>query len=723
MARSRILKTTVAGLLTGAATLASPGALAQLEEIFVTAERREASVQDVPIAVSAYGEQLMEDLQLEDTIDLINVVPNLFGGNNTGLGTANMYYLRAQGNDESIATFDPPVGTYVDDIYITRQNANNFSLFDVERIEVLRGPQGTLYGRNTTGGAISLVMRKPGDTLGGYLEAGFGSFDKVSVRGSIDLPVSPTLLTKLSFFKVDSDGYLDNLIDGKTYNGEDSMGVRGAIRFMPSDNVTWDLSIDFMDLELANIYGDIVGGDRVSTSQLTGGLPATSFGAPNGFVQKSSLYGNKVEALNGMSNLAIAMGSGTLNLILGLRDFEQDFLVNLPNALSDDFFAIDNVGEHMMTSAEVKWSGDVGSAYLTTGVYYMDEENTTDFADYLDLGVLVGAPPAFGIINLANRVLKNSTESVAVYAQADIPVGERGTLTVGARHTQETKRVGFSGSITTAQLVAAGTPIEQKERKLTPRFAYAYKVSEDIMTYVSMTQGFKSGGWNARSSTGATALPFGPEEIWSYEAGMRGEFMDGRLRANVTAFHSDVSDLQTTSATPSGAFLTTNAAGMEVTGLEAEVFALPTDNWQIFFAAGLQNPQYTDLPDGCTVPNTDYAAFDDNCKPADPKRSPKSTFTLGTTVTVPMGNLVLTPTASVRYIGKNVTGTRNLGANPDSVTIVNAGVSLGAADDRWSLNVECKNCTDETYVTSSLFVDYYNMPRTYGATLRWNFGE
>ncbi|MFZ9968011.1 MAG: TonB-dependent receptor plug domain-containing protein, partial [Steroidobacteraceae bacterium] len=169
MARSRILKPAVTGLLTGAATLASPGALAQLEEIVVTAERREASVQDVPIAVSAYGEQLMEDLQLEDTIDLINVVPNLFGGNNTGLGTANMYYLRAQGNDESIATFDPPVGTYVDDIYITRQNANNFSLFDVERIEVLRGPQGTLYGRNTTGGAISLVMRKPGDTLGGYL--------------------------------------------------------------------------------------------------------------------------------------------------------------------------------------------------------------------------------------------------------------------------------------------------------------------------------------------------------------------------------------------------------------------------------------------------------------------------------------------------------------------------------------------------------------------------
>ena len=154
------------------ATVLPNAASAQLEEVLVTAERREASVQDVPIAVSAYSEEMIERLQIDDTLDLINVVPNLFGGNNTGLGTANMYYLRAQGNDESISTFDPPVGTYVDDVYITRQNVNNVALFDVERIEVLRGPQGTLYGRNTTGGAISVVMKKPSDTMQGYVEAG-----------------------------------------------------------------------------------------------------------------------------------------------------------------------------------------------------------------------------------------------------------------------------------------------------------------------------------------------------------------------------------------------------------------------------------------------------------------------------------------------------------------------------------------------------------------------
>ena len=179
---------------------------AQLEEVLVTAERREASVQDVPIAVSAYNEDMIDKLQIDDTLDLITVVPNMFGGNNTGLGTAIMYYLRAQGNDESISTFDPPVGTYVDDVYITRQNVNNVALFDVERIEVLRGPQGTLYGRNTTGGAISVVMKKPSDTMQGYVEAGAGRFGKTLLRGSIDLPLSENVLTKFSAYYVDDDG-------------------------------------------------------------------------------------------------------------------------------------------------------------------------------------------------------------------------------------------------------------------------------------------------------------------------------------------------------------------------------------------------------------------------------------------------------------------------------------------------------------------------------------
>ena len=145
-------------------------AYAAIEEVTVTAQRRAQNIQDVPLAITALSEEELQERQIDEPIDLINYVPNLFGGNNTGLGTANAYYLRGLGNTESIATFDPPVGTYVDNVYIARQNGNNVSFFDIDRIEVMRGPQGTLFGRNTTGGAVSIHMKKPAEELGGWVE-------------------------------------------------------------------------------------------------------------------------------------------------------------------------------------------------------------------------------------------------------------------------------------------------------------------------------------------------------------------------------------------------------------------------------------------------------------------------------------------------------------------------------------------------------------------------
>ena len=692
-------------------------ASAQLEEVLVTAERREASVQDVPIAVSAYSEEMIERLQIDDTLDLINVVPNLFGGNNTGLGTANMYYLRAQGNDESISTFDPPVGTYVDDVYITRQNVNNVALFDVERIEVLRGPQGTLYGRNTTGGAISVVMKKPSDTMQGYVEAGAGNWGKTMVRGSIDLPLSENVLTKFSAYYVDTDGYLENRTDGKDYNEADLTGIRAALRWLISDSMTWDIAVDGGKSEVANIHGFLDGDDRYSLSVLGSGLPMGG---------GMSDYGNEVDTLNITSNLAWDAMGGTANLIFGSRSIEQDFLLNFPFSLDffPDFFIIDNKGEHDMYSAELKWSGDImdGRAFLQTGVYYMDEDNTVDFVDYLDLAAVgVPAPPSTAFLTLADRVLSNTTESFAVYAQADIKIGNNGTLTLGARYTDEEKTVDFQGTVNSAGMVAAGIPLSQSEQEITPRIAYAHKFTDNLMMYASATNGFKSGGWNARGSSSAELQAFAPETIWSYELGMRGDWMDGRLRTNITIFYSDLEDLQTTSATPDGQFLTTNAGGLEVPGIEAEITALPTDNWQIFAALGWQNAEYQDLPGGCVTPNADLAAYDADCNIAEPKRSPHQTYTLGTSVDFSLGGVTVTPNIMLRYLGSQYPGTRNSGYN-ESVTLLNAGVKLSMADSRWELNLECKNCGDKTYTQSFLFTRYYNLPVTYLATLKYRFG-
>ena len=186
MIRRFLIATTALSALMSMPALAQDAAEEEsgIKDIVVTAQRRAESVQDVPIAISAFTSEQLSAQGVNNTLQLGQYIPNLVAINNTGLGSANGYYLRGLGNSETIATFDPPVGTYVDDIYLSRQNANNLSFLDVQRIEVLRGPQGTLFGRNTTGGAISIIMRDPGEEVGGYVEAGYGRYDRKLFRGS-----------------------------------------------------------------------------------------------------------------------------------------------------------------------------------------------------------------------------------------------------------------------------------------------------------------------------------------------------------------------------------------------------------------------------------------------------------------------------------------------------------------------------------------------------------
>ncbi len=711
--------------------LHSAVAAAQVEEIIVTAERREASLQEVPVAVSAYNEESLEAFQIHETLDLVNVVPNLFGGNNTGIGSANMYYIRAQGNDESIATFDPPVGTYIDGVYVSRQNANNFALFDVNRIEVLRGPQGTLFGRNTTGGAINVVLNKPAPEMGGFVEAGFGRYSEYRVRGTLDLPVNETFLTKFSAYYIANDGWLENRTVGGDFNEKDGLGLRVDLRFLPTEQLTWDLTLEYIDDEEANVLGQLSGDDRVSNSVAPDGIPAVTFDfvgcailgncVPTGYQQKSD-YGSYSETLSVISDLRYAVDAGQIQFIVGWRDLAQDFFLNFPQPPNEDFFWIDNNGQHDQLTAEVKWTADYyeGRLNFVSGVFLLDEDNETDFGDLL-----------FGAFRLADRVIDNSTESWAVYAQGDYALNDQWTLTLGARYTNEEKEFSIAdntgGNLTTAAMIAAGIPVEQDESIVTPRVALKYDYSDDLMFYGSATRGFKSGGWNARGSAATALEPFGPETLWAYELGFRADLAGDTVRANGTFFYTDLKDLQTTSATPSGQFLTTNAGGLEVTGFELEVTAVPSDFVNLFMALGLQDAEYVDLGDqiaACTVPNTSFAALDVNCRKADPKRSPDWTLTLGAFLDLPVGALgaSLQPNVSARWIGPNVVGTRQLGEN-DTETIVNAGVSLVDDDRRWSVTAECNNCSDEEYITSFLFTPYWTQPMTWQVRGRYNFGS
>jgi len=373
----------------------SVASAAQLEEVTSYARRSSADAQDIPVAVSTFNSEDIDRRQITGTLDLIQNVPNMSGSHNVSLGGSNSYFLRGIGNAESIATFDVPIGTYIDEIYISRQNQNQIELFDIESLEALRGPQGTLFGRNTTGGAIVVTSKKPTDELSGSVEGSGGSYDRYSLKGGINVPLADTVYGRFNAFTIKDDGWMDSVTTGDTYNGEDSWGVRGALRFVPTDNLTWDVSMQYSDTETQAIgTAAFPVGSQIPE---TGNLRKNQTALNDCTGPKSDALGltaptcsfNKMEALLVASNVEWDTGLFTVNFITGYYDLEQnyaaDFLDNSQNLpfgpAFGDTFIIANNGNHDQISQEVKITGDLndGAVRYVGGLFYMDETNKTNF--------------------------------------------------------------------------------------------------------------------------------------------------------------------------------------------------------------------------------------------------------------------------------------------------------------------------------------------------------
>jgi iron complex outermembrane receptor protein len=593
-----------AAALTAAATATAQDqdASGGLEEITVTAQRREQSLQDVPIAITAFTADQLEQRQVFNTYDLVRNIPNLTGNSNVGVGTSSSLYIRGIGNGESIATFDLPVGTYVDDVYVARQNHNNFSLFDVERIEVLRGPQGTLFGRNTTGGAINVVMKKPGEELKGFVEAGIGRFGLWTARTSIDLPISDRLLTKFSAYRIKDDGYALQVSTGNYLNDRDASGLRADIRFLPVDGVTIDFIGEYVDdrntnfLNVENSDGNRIVNNKITQGSLVGVITGAKAALP---------LGN--EAATRAATLIVTSDLDndiTLTAVTGFRDTDHDFLVDsggeLPRATnSRGFTPLINMGDHEQFSQEIKLNGQSGRLNWTTGLYYMNEDNVTDFAN----GNSTASTGAFVVA--ADRTMKNGLETYAVYGQGDFKLNDAFTVTAGIRYTEETKdfsierNAGATGAaLSTAAIAAAGIPLTLNEQVWTPRVALQYDVSNDVMFFVSATRGFKSGGWPARATANNAFIPFAPETVWSYEFGTRADLFDNRLRLNATAFYSMTDDIQIPARIDVNGLqisTTTNPADLENYGIEIDATWVPIDGLNITAGLGMQNAKYVSI--------------------------------------------------------------------------------------------------------------------------------
>jgi iron complex outermembrane recepter protein len=686
------LRTFAIHLMSSVAMLAAMPALAQtvapaaskapeadkpggLEVVVVTAQRREEKVQDVPIAISAFSSAELERRNVNDALALTQYVPNLVATNNTGLSTANTYYIRGVGDGESLASKDPPVGTYIDDIYFSRQSANNFAYFDVDRIEVLRGPQGTLFGRNTTGGAVNVFLKKPGTIFKGYVEGGYGTYDQVSFRAGVDVPLSPKFLTKLSAYYADDSGYVKNTTTGETLNDETGYGGRLGIRALPTDTIKWDAFATYMHAagsNLVNLQCDPANSTDCGQRFATTGLRKDNNGATQyPFINiqpangKGNLpLGNETDTYIVGSNFQFDFGTTTVNLISGYVDTRQQYnldffdgraapgytfvadpVTGLPTAFNipalnnvssggivrgrPGGFAIAADTKSTQFTQEVKFTGSLFNGFLdyVAGAFYLSEDNYSDFADISTGTGPAAAPPAnpYAATLLADRILRNSTESWAVYSQVDLNLTSKIKATAGVRFTDESKEYNFSDNrpacqvsplpvtcIDNANFVSVDNdvnpatpsitiPRTQEIQVWTPRFAINYKPNEDILLFASATRGFKSGGQSARSTAVRFLLPFDAERVWSYEVGTRTEWFDRRLRLNLTVFLAQTEDLQggsafvTTNLTTGAqtlSFVTRNFAGFENKGLEFDIIAAPIPGLNLSLSGGYQDAEY-----------------------------------------------------------------------------------------------------------------------------------
>ena len=701
-----------------------------LEEIVVTAQKRSESMQDVPISIQVFSAEEIERLNISNTIDLVRNVPNMIGINNVGLPQAASYFLRGVGQDESISSLDPAVGTFVDGVYISRQIANNTRLYDVDRAEVLRGPQGTLYGRNTSGGAVRIITQKPHDHNEGFIDIAYGEYDTTEITGKANLVIGDNLFAKVTAFRLDQgDGFIENVTLNRDQWVREATGARVQILYSPSDQFEALFSYEHSDDDT----GGIVGANAMSACCANDVYKVES-GLENTWAS-TNLDAYSLRATWNLDKMEV-------DLIMARRDLNHNFM----NDYSDQVlpaYIIPNDSDHVQESVELNFSGERndGAIRWAAGASYYDDDNDVTFGDGLCL---------FGCVVEATfwRDMTNVTETRAVYADVAIDINDQWTLTVGGRHTDDSRvmtvqqyldvsplkirdrnRGNFlnrSGYIQipgvtfgTADVVALGTPDRFDISEFTSRVVIEYNPTDSIMVYASVADSFKGGGWAARVTSAADFKGLTPEFVESIEFGMKSQWLNDTLRFNITYFDSDYDDLQVTAIDQvTGAFVYSNKADASVDGIEAEFVYAPQDNLTVFANVGTLNGNYTDVRPGA-----------EGLMTKELKRTPDMSYRLGVLYDQDISSGELNLSVVLNHEDEYFTNQNNtaFGTRPSADTW-DLNVTYRPNDADWRLTAGCTNCADEDRFNSTLdfgtlgfATQFQDMPRLWRVSFRYDY--
>lgn len=704
-----------------------------VEELVVTARRREESLKDVPVAVSAVSGERLAVTGAADLTTLQQSTPNTTVQVARGSNSTLISFIRGVGQQDPLWGFEPGVGLYIDDVYVARPQAAVLDIFDVERVEVLRGPQGTLYGRNTIGGAIKYVTAKIEGEPELRLKGQVGSYDQRDFVASAKARVNDMVGVGLTWATFNRDGYGKNLITGAEHYDKDVSAARATLEFTPTEDLFFRLAGDIVTDNSNPRHGhrELPTLDVLNQPVAGGGVLDDVYDTRAGAGDHNRVEARGVSLL-GEWNVNSAV---TLKSITAYRAGETEGAIDFDTEQTPYLDIPARYSDHQFTQeVQLLYSGDRLQGVF--GVFYLNATAAGAFDTVLGQANTTTAT--------AGHV---DTESWSVFADVSYDVTDRLALSVGGRYTRDEKtgqvyRQNFTGlksplfgnTLAIPGLLRSNFTSSDTYEKFTPRVSVSYDLSTELTGYVSYSQGFKSGGFDMRADeilTPNSADGYQPETVQSYEGGLKGFFFDRRLTLNSAVFYAEYKDQQVTIQTPVGASIASqvlNVGESHMYGAELEGSAILADSLVANFSVGYIKAKF----DEYRALNPATGLIEDFADSRVFQNTPKWTGAASLTYTHDLGDrgsIAFIPAASYRSSFSMFEVPSIL--DQDGYWLVDASLVWTSADARYRVGLHGRNLTDEEYriggynFPGGLFGNsvtaYYGPPRTVTLSLEAKF--
>lgn len=736
----RVIKPRVSAVLFSLGGAISVAHGAQLEEVVVTATKTSASLQDVPVAVNAFNAETIQEAGINNANDLAIMTPSLTVTSNSSPFNTKLA-IRGIGTSQNDPALEPSVGLFVNGVFMGRSGLGMSDLTDIERIEVLQGPQGTLYGKNTNAGLISVFTKRPSfEGVEGYIEATAGNYNKTQLTVAVTGPISDTVAYRLSGNTHQHDGYYDN-VGGNDQNDADDWNIQGKIIWEPSDQLSILLSGSTMGRDVTCCAADVVHENIVQDELENQGYPQDKndpYDYEIGVNQDSSF---DMESSMVSLNIDYDLGWGTLTSISAWSDYDYYSSSDADRSQLDAMYTLEEYSAGESLSQELQLTSSYGDIDYMLGLFYYDQEiqrgdggpTTVLGEDFLTIAGQQGLPGDISTIAQPGDYLFGQniwdSQTFAVFSQATWHVADRWHFTGGIRWTEEDREAdlfvdNFSTSLAAGDdsldtlFDLSAEPIDavldRNSENVDWLLKAAYDVGDDSMVYASASTGTKSGNFNGVNGT-VEEREFDDEFTTSYEVGLKSTLFDSSVRLNAAIFLTEIEDYQTQRGREDGLGTTVvNEGEAETSGIDIQLEARPLSN--LTLSAGviyLHNYEVTEGPSEGR-PLLHAADYSGN---------------LGATVVFPLGDGMLFLRGDYTYQDDHITtGVANYQEKDvDDRTLVN--MRTGWRNDQWNISIWGKNLTDDEYASLTPGRNAYvghtayflTPPKTYGATVRYNF--